>query len=507
MATFKALGFLKRHKILIFLLLVASVVVFLVSSYGFIEVDSGASSGEMTYKLQRQGSQNADELKSTSTKIRKLVRKGSYEILVKSGDKSSFAVAQVKGFLSTTTVSSRLAPEKGRTFVGDNPGPCMYYADLLYSYSCGGTLADIVSHLPATDTQPSYTMDNSVNVEDLIEGFIKTKDGDFVIVQSFSVEGGNSPHTAYKVKNGVDAGGGIELAGLDSAKSYSIDTFRQGFIAYDDSFSSLVYYESVSTQPKAIVLESPEEAEFKPYLFDASGERILALYSNNTAGEVADIHDPGDNVKNEIVVYDNGSQKKFSLDGRQYSGAKLCGNNEICLLSEKDLIVYGISGNKLQQLFQVSSVNDVEMVAGTLLVFRDKEVLSLSIDPRNGSINYSLGDYKFCGVRVGTSSYVLCLINSKDEKLALRVDMKVDSSDNIDKKIAQLLKLPEVASIPIYDKRIFISPELGELVFNQSSGGFGYDPAKRQAVASKINQELNELRIDRNVYSVTNTLE
>ncbi len=99
--------------------------------------------GEIHYELINQNTKKSSTYTTKASSIKKLVKKGSYEMLVKNQETSSFSVQSTKSFLRTTTINSNLQTEKSREFVGNNPGPCMYYdQSVLISYPCDGSYGD-----------------------------------------------------------------------------------------------------------------------------------------------------------------------------------------------------------------------------------------------------------------------------------------------------------------------------------------------------------------------------
>lgn len=132
-------------------------------------------------------------------------------------------------------------------------------------------------------------------------------------------------------------------------------------------------------------------------------------------------------------------------------------------------------------------------------------MLELNIDNRDGYIGYSPGSYNYCGMHTDSAGYTLCLINTKQSRVALHIDNQNTDNNSIDQKVAQLLKLPEVDTISAYGQYIYIVPNAGQLTYDSASRSFGYDPEKLAAASDKINQEINKLGIDRSNYIIRNT--
>ena len=87
-----------------------------------------------------------------------------------------------------------------------------------------------------------------------------------------------------------------------------------------------------------------------------------------------------------------------------------------------------------------------------MVIARGKDVVSLDVDKRTGLIDYSYGDYEFNGLRKDGFGYLLSLTNNKGRKVALYINQSASDTNKIDKKIAELQKIPEVNYI-LFRKR------------------------------------------------------
>lgn len=511
MEGYKIIDFIRRHKKLFIISPLLLIITLTVSNYSFISIEVTGSSpgGELTYRLLNQNGQKTTEIKTSSTKIKKIVPKASYEILVTQNEKSSFSVAKTGGFFTNTTVQAKVEQERSRQFIGNNPGTCMYYAgSILYTYGCSDSFSAVAIHVPATTSQPTYITKNTDAINGAVEGIAKTKAGVVALIGASEGSASGAAHTAYLLQDGLKLTSAVALQDLDAHTSYSMKPYKTGFIVYDSSFSKIRYYASVAAKPETITGGSPDDRAMLPFLISTSAGSIITAYSNNTQGETAnlDSSNTSKQVKTDIYLYENGKTKKFAFNN-SYTVIKLCGNQKLCMLGDKTLSVYSISSERPDFLFSVKNVHTIENFANSLLVVREHEIIQLNVDTQSGFIGYRLGDFQFCGTQDDIDGYLLCLIDNTSKKVALRINGAAVNNDNIDKKVEDLQKLSEVKGVSAYGKYIFISPNLGQVTYNNSLHSFGYDPATKKVINSKIDSEVTKLGVDRAVYKVINTLQ
>jgi len=140
------------------------------------------------------------------------------------------------------------------------------------------------------------------------------------------------------------------------------------------------------------------------------------------------------------------------------------------------------------------------------LVVRDKDILSFDVDKQQGFASYSFGDYTYCGgVRADETHYTICATNNKQEKVALQFDLNTPNTGSIDKRVARLLKFYEVDDISAYGSYIYIIPNYGPPVYDSSIPGYGPDPAEVTRVDGILNQEIDRVGLDRNIYHIINS--
>lgn len=475
---------------------------YLLSVYSFLEIkipDETAAS--ITITNQQSHTSQAVEAKGN---LRRLVRRGSYEVRVTVDDKHYFAVARASGFGRTTPITAALSPANHQHFVGDNPSPCMYFADALLSYGCGSSYSRARVHKPATDTQPTYLAPTPSPREGYIEGIVRTAESNVIILQAPPAgEDEGPPHSAYILEPDFNLVDGVKLEGLEEDTTYSFAVYKEGFIAYDNSYERVFYYKSRVAAPEELTLLGTENDNFRPYAISASGDTIARAYS--TAPVASDGDDNASLTADSLIVVNaSGSPKSYAFKER-YGVVKLCGKERLCLLQDQLLEVYDISGTKQRKLFEITNVRYLETLGGELLVVTDIDVLLLDPSRGDGFVSLGLKDYQFCGIQTQSTSYVLCLINSSQKKVALMIDTEKPDTDNISHKISELLGVPEISSVSIYGSFVYISPRAGSLVYDSSAGGFGYDQNILKQSSSAIESAISRLGINRTNYTIKNT--
>lgn len=404
-------------------------------------------------------------------------------------------------------------PESYRQFVGDNPDSCTQYINsVLISYPCLGLFTEANIHLPATASLPSYTIKRSVATNNgYIQDFAYSK-GQHVVLLRHPPLGEDPPYYSISsIRSNLSARSGVLLKDLDASKAYFVKPYNGGLIIYDAGLSQAFYNELADPRPEdflsqdfnypelspslqKITLPSPSDKEFAPVFLEVSGRDIFStLYvsSNKKASEV-------------IV---NSSGKTKSLKFKEIiSKALLCGEDRLCLISQKGMKAYDISGDKPRYLFTIGNVMDMMRSGQDLLVVNKKGVLNLNTKTRKGFYEYTFGDYSFSSIQTAPGGYVLSLTNNKQKKVALYINQADSDKHAIDKKIAVLQKLPEIKTISANKQYIYISPDLGTLRRVDSTSEYGYDQKVREANLAKINREIDKLRIDRKEYSIIFTL-
>lgn len=511
---------IRRMIILSTILVAVLALFFFVYSHGFISVNvSGVKEGPVTYEFINQKTGDATVVEAKSGSLKKMVARGDYEVVARQGETSYYALTRTGLFLSTTTVEGQLQPEKARSFVGNNPGSCMNYArQLLLSYNCDAGAGSLKIHMPATSATPTTAQPVPGAPGDVpIGGTIEVNGKTMILMNQISgQEGSKGSSVLYELAQDLTLANPVALAGIavDEEKSYTIQPYKNGFILYDDKMESILYYDSLAAQPEEIKIEAPEDEELEAFEVTTQGDRLAVIYSQTSGNESPD-EDQERAVNSEetvttkgktiFQVYQAGKVKSFTFKGG-YTSARLCGEKYICLINGPVLTVHDISGGKQKQLFRVNDAADTLDDGGTLVVFREKDVVGLDMESRTGQIQYSFGSYIPCettGVEEG--GYIVCVTDPKNTRSSLYVDTRQPNTGSIDKKVLSLLEAPFISAVSAYKSYVYIVPELGSSIYSPETNTYGPDPEVKQKASADINKIVGDLGIDRSTYNIINT--
>jgi hypothetical protein len=466
---------------------------------------SGNGSGQITYRFVNQINQEkVVEVKNASKHLEQKLPRGTYELTVAQDKSSSFSV--IDGTGSGATVNVTPQPERGRTFVGNQPRDCMYFLNkYLVSYGCGQSVGDMQTHMPATANETTFAKPNPVPTEDVVEGLIKTNEGDVLIVYEAEIAGHEGfdtdegpkpkPHIGFVVKDGrnLTLENGVELEGLEK-DLYSFQSYRGGFIAYNKTFTQANYYASLRARPVKLTVNRPANSSLTAYDIATRDQAFVIAYAQ-----------PDQDKESELVLQDGNQTKHYKFE-KKFSSIRLCGKKKLCAIGGSNLEVYDISGEESRLAYTVNNVQAIDSLDNHLLVIREKDVLALDVDNQGGHTQYAFGNYGYCGVQTTDDTYLLCVANSRGGKAVLYLEQQ-RISDDIDKKVAELLKLPAVSTVSVYGKFITVAPNAGKVEFQKELNRFGYNPDIVKTVNAQVGKKIREIGFDQNHYQIRNTLE
>lgn len=468
MGSNKLLSVMRKHYFIVGILISAVVVVYFVSQYGQIEVSSG---DRINYSLRQNGSKITTEGVSPQ-KMTKVIKKGEYELLLKNDTSASLHIVNIKGFFQKASVRADFKKQVARKFVGENPKSCPLYGDILYSYECNTTLDSLVAHMPATTEFPTQTINNTAYEED-VPLLSASKDGQaYIVTSAFSVD---SDHVEYYV-NALSKDNlvkeRIQVEGINAEVSY-FSEYKDGFIAFDEDLRHIFIATIPEGKTKKLNLNIKDIDDDLKVLFvkSANGTTLIGL-NNNATGEQADIHDvDASSVNNLFIVIADDKPSLINLVGKNYFTAEACGKKLLCALSGAGLDIIDYSGRKPVVKNSIADVSDIKQAGDNLLVLRGTYLFSFSPSSLHGHAIYDYGDYKPCGLYVNGSYYLMCIIHD-NQRQSLLLNPQLTDSDNVDKTIVGLKKLPQVEFLSVYEKIIMATPYGGEYEYNPAAGGY-----------------------------------
>lgn len=459
------------------------------SAFIDISVVNGKSGG-YNYSFLNQSSNQSSEVKTNESNIKQLVDSGEYEVLAKQADTSFYAIVKANKFLSSTYLDANLKPENFRSFIGNNPGECMSYVNnVLVSFGCNELLANARVHIPATPSLPTYTITTrGQGPAGYNEGIFETKEGSFALSQIPQSSEFGQTQILYQLGNNFNNINGFRLTSLNPSTRYNSIPYKNGFIAYNQTFSELQYFPTSKDQSTNIAGVVPDSSN-TPISLDVRDNTILTSYSKDN--------------KTTLYLNTDNQVKTIGVD-KHYSNINFCEKKYICMLNDKTLDIYLLDNNQVQYQYSVNNVESFVNLISGLYIANNYGVLKLDIQPRTGYLSYSYGEYKFNGIVPSTSntSYVLNLTNQNNNKVALLINPNKENTNNIDKKILVLQKDPNIRSLSIYGNFITVVPNIPRS--NQANGQF--DPIKVKEINQKIQKLINESGINLDIYKFNSTI-
>lgn len=467
----------------------------------FVQISvTNPTTGNYSYQFTDQKSGKIIEVKTHASSVKKRLARGNYSVLVKQDDKSYLSIISTGGFFKTSDVNAVLSKEKSRIFVGDNPGSCMSYINnVLVSYACTDLFENINIHQPANASQPTYVLKNPnpFGIIGYVQGIVQTSRENIALVKIPADSDADGGYSILSLGDNLKITNQRALSNLDLNTSYSISPYKDGFIIYSQTLIRAYYYSSLNAEPVSISLDNSNKDLTPSYLSVKDGLILTAFISGTDSNSKT--------AQTEIIINNEGRSNHY-LFNKVLTSSVPCGNQLLCVVDSSGLSVYGLANKKPDLLYDIVGTSAVlDSPKGTLVITKDG-VLKLDTTARSGFLEYSFGDYKFNDIRGSGGGYILSLTNPSGKKVAIYVDQAVEDTDQIDKKILQVQKLPEISNSSIYGQYIFISPNLGSLAYNNDTQSYDYDQSAKANANTKINQAIDKASINRSVYQIISTI-
>lgn len=513
------------HFIIVFIIILVTFLLYYVSNRSYIEITVKQSSGDIAYNLSSDSNQS-DSFTSSETTVRRLVKKGTYQVSAQQDYSSALTSTHTKGFLQTTQVELSLTKESARSFVGDNPKQCIYYSDVLLSWKCRGRLNTAVTFTPATSDIPGYVSPITSSSEPMIiEGFVSWKGTKWTLSKVASVEGVS--HILYPLdsNNNFRFIGNIVLGDLSDEKDYALTKYREGWLVYSVDGSDLFYYQDFNVSPERISSSNTNVKGLRLYDVDVTGSSIALTFNENSTPEsfgsslitnssvdtpeTIEEYDEGSKIdaiykinKTEFILINGDNTRRYVLDFTAKQ-VKLCGGEFVCALDFENLYIFEISGNELVKKQTYYNVKQFDTAGDNLYIINDFGVLDTNIQKNTGYYLYHFGDYQFCGI---TTENILGVCIEGANKKSLLVINNEELTYPIDQVVYELGSKNEVESVSVYNNLIHISPNFGELSRNQQTFRLEYDPEIKSSVNQSIKTYLEELGLNNSGYQIKQTI-
>lgn len=492
----------KKNVLGLFIVIILSLGLSWVWGHGYIEVSASESGGSKDFSIINSAGV-ASKISSPNPKYRWTVKKGSYQVLVSDGTKNYYAFVETKGLLRKTVVAAKLATEKSRVFVGNNPSPCMtYFGDLLYSTECGESIRSLSKHIPAEGYMPSYTQSPSQSLlYGQFEGVSILKDNRPIALLK-DVEG----FAGYfmQVLNNNEAGGErVRLEGPNPNLTYSVQAYKEGVLLYSPEDTDAYYVDpSRGMQVTKVSLGLPNASGLLLQKVFVQDDRIVSVYSDNANLDILSDEESHSSLpkdppgKTEVIVSQNNTKVSYTLPFI-YNSAAICGRERLCVVGIGGLTVYDISlKTKPKLLHTIPLVTELIDATDSGARFITKlGILSYNSQYSDGSIEYTFGKYAFCGhKRVAEGSLLLCLIDTKQNKVGLLLTKDPLTGGAIDKQVITVLSSEDVSAVSVYKNKVLVIPSYPER----------YSSLQASQIADSVDAIIKQSGIDQSVYSVIN---
>lgn len=468
-------------------------------SYMEVSVSSPDQNAEYSYVISSQSDSKYVVNVKNGPVTKQRVPSGNYQISVSSGDKFGIAVVKTGHFFGTTTKSLSISPELARTFVGKNPLYCMDYAQqTLLSYNCGDSINKVQVHEPGTNQNPSFVGKLNTPFSGYVTGSFVLGNETYQILRSPPNLGDSDVpgQSLVKINSGLGTDFVRALDGLSSSDSYSASKYGDGFIIYNRSFSQVNYYSSINAPPQQIDV-SQDNDSLTPVALSANNGHIIAEYSNDI-GDSPTNKSKGSKTKTILVISDGNSKQEYTLSNI-FSTIAACGDNLLCGVGEPDnLYVYKIKGSKLVLQYQLNNAQLVADVGGKTIVVRDTDVLNLDANTGTATVDYRFVNYSYCGFATAPAGYLLCIRDSSNTTSNAILIGNDASSYNIDQVVSGLADKNDIKLVDAYKQYVYITPNLGSLVYDSTSKSFTYSTAVKDSVRNSLPKELEDAGLAKN---------
>lgn len=440
--------------------------------------------------------------------FRRIVGNGTYTVIVSGNDQDNyFKVVEAKRFLRTAHVEPTLKGQSRRSFVGQNPGPCMtYLGGRLLSGACEDSAYDINEHVPATADLATYTQRLATNdLYGYYKGLVTTTSGQNVMLQ-FDIEG----VAGYKLQAVASdlraASDRYTVPVRNTDDEYNIKAFKDGFVVYDTGYTDFLYYTNAQATPTKLSLKQSEKEDFNAYKTVVNNDAITVTYNKLSADvDESEHNDSAPSGGSEVLVYKSADNQTMYSFKQTFTSATACGTDHLCAIDASGLSVYNISTGTASHDFSLPKVTDIYQTAVATLAFTGNRLYNVNVNDGSGSVDYVFDKYQFCGFQAAGSNYILCVFNDKSEKSALYFDMSKTDTDNIDQKILTIRNTPGVSAVTPYGTYIYVVPDYGDPVYDSTQRLYLPDPAKVKSADAAVTSAISKSGIDRSVYTIINT--
>ncbi len=449
--------FIRKHLAAIILVLIFAAIFYMVFNYSFINL-TVESKGEGTVSVRIIEQKNGKEsvIESAGKTVKRLVKRGGYEVFAFQKNTTGMVVTEASGFLRTTNAQVKMSPENAREIIGENPSPCLELVQTtLISFSCSGSFQNAEIHKPAVGSQPTYLMRRLENPDYETRSTVTTKNGTFVLFNAISPDGIPS-YLVAKINTSLDITEEYLLENLNTDKSYSMSTYKEGFLVYNDAFSEFYYYTDLTKEPQTIKIDRPEDPEYVPIFISTTRDSIVLSYITSHEETLDERHDARLGTS-EVIVYKNESQEHYTFKGT-LTYATICGIDLLCTQKADRMIVYNIQKANPKNVYEISSVQDIVDSNNDIFIIHKLGVIKLDTEQASGHVAYTFEESEYCGLKIIETGFISCVQTNQD-RLAVQVNTSRAVGNVADRTYRKIKQLPGVNDVSMYKNTLYITPE------------------------------------------------
>lgn len=486
----------RQYRILVITIIVAVAgwLLFWIASQGRITID--LPEGSKNIELIGNGFRVVFE--TGERQVSKTVPAGSYTVIITGESGSYLALVRAGRFLRGPTINaSTLIPEINRGFIGDEPRSCpVMIQGKLLSYTCGSTINSLVYHAPATAEMPTITRAipstvGGANLEaanEVVEGVVELDSEAYVITRIKDVDSVVRKLYSLSFVNGLPQKTFIRTI-------YDLKETSYRFISSADKKLLALGNSQVLSGNNFENLKPLELADSGVLgtgnFVDRSQDGQLLYAATKTAQGT---NGTGTTVTGtELTVFGNKHLSK--LFDKPLSVVLFCGEN-ICTISDEGLSVWNESFRLLHTIPGVKGV--VVDKSQNILTYTDKVVYRLDPAAFTGSIVYASSYYSVNYVGIAGDNTIIS-ISSANKKHALLLNSGPQRSDEA---FRPFFENKYINTVSIYGDIAYVSPELGEMVFNPANEAYDYSEEAKQAARESIFGLIDDLNIESKGYRI-----
>jgi hypothetical protein len=472
-----------------------AVIVF-ASQYGVIKIETDLGSNKkQTIKLLNQESEKETIIETASAPVSKIVRKGSYEVSVFSGDSNSFSINSINGFFRSTQITPKLKKQNSTEFIGYGADACSYYnGKYAISWGCLSDAASLVIHRPNIGIQATYNDENPYKLSGTIESIFELDGETIALVRGVTTYNGDQiyyKHYYYRLDESFRPVEKIPAKGLRPNKFYEVKSSSNKLVLYDSELSDFYTLDSMKDEPKKIEYSQPTDKSMSAKSVKIYDGKIIIMYSNYAP----DIdNDKTGDVLNTFFVIDGDNVKTKELNEIIIDQFSLCSDQYFCIIQNGNMSVYALEGDDFEYSYSVSGVNSIYQSGKNILITKKSGIINFSVSDRSGYYSYKGTGFETCGIRQTTPEYsILCVVDKYNRRSLLKIDLEKMKTSDPSMIVQYLSNLDSVENVSIYKNSISITPEYGNIAYREDLGEHGYDPEFQEKTRSIIRSALSDI--------------